>query len=107
MGGGGGSCVSIFAESKGPRGGKVPTRLCEGVGESEFGQLERKLSTECWNFKQSMRTRNRLGIGLSYRSARLTKLAELVPWNRFLGFLKVEKFGLTLWLEPYIILRGD
>ncbi len=29
------------------------------------------------------------GIGLSYRSARLHRLAELVPWNRFLGSLKV------------------
>ncbi len=34
-------------------------------------------------FKQSMRARIRLGIGLSYRPARLHMLAELVPWNRF------------------------
>ncbi len=33
--------------------------------------------------------RNRVEIGLSYRSARLHSLAELVPWNRFLGSLKV------------------
>jgi hypothetical protein len=40
-------------------------------------------------FKQSMRARNLVGIGLSFRPARLHRLAELVPWNRFLGSLKV------------------
>ncbi len=40
-------------------------------------------------FKQSMGARNRVGIGLPYRPARLHSLAELVPWNRFLGSLKV------------------
>jgi hypothetical protein len=40
-------------------------------------------------FKQSMGARNRVGIRLSYRPARLHSLAELVPWNRFLGSLKV------------------
>ncbi len=40
-------------------------------------------------FKQSMRARNRVGIGLSYRPTRLQRLAELIPWNRFFGSLKV------------------
>jgi hypothetical protein len=40
-------------------------------------------------FKQSLGARGRLGIGLSYRPARLHSLAELVPRNRFLGSLKV------------------
>jgi hypothetical protein len=40
-------------------------------------------------FKQSMGTRNRVGIGLLYRSARLHRLAELIPWNWFLGSFKV------------------
>jgi hypothetical protein len=31
-------------------------------------------------FKQSMEARNRVGIGLSYRPARLYRLAELTPW---------------------------
>jgi hypothetical protein len=44
-------------------------------------------------FKQSMRARNR--IGLSHWPARLHSLAELIPWNRFLGSLKVKKFGLS------------
>jgi hypothetical protein len=39
--------------------------------------------------EQSIGARNRVGIGLSYRPARLHSLAELVPWNRFLGSLKV------------------
>jgi hypothetical protein len=30
-----------------------------------------------------------LGIGLSYRPARLHRLAEFFPWNRFLGSINV------------------
>jgi hypothetical protein len=40
-------------------------------------------------FKQSMGARNRVEIGLLYRPTRLHRLAELIPWNRFLGSLKV------------------
>ncbi len=40
-------------------------------------------------FKQSMGARNQIGIGLSYRPARLHRLAELIPWNRFLGSTNV------------------
>jgi hypothetical protein len=40
--------------------------------------------------EQSMGARNRVGIGLSYLHARLHRLVELIPWNRFL----VKKFGL-------------
>ncbi len=40
-------------------------------------------------FRQSMGARNRVGIGLSYRPARLHRLADLIPWNLFLGSLKV------------------
>jgi hypothetical protein len=39
--------------------------------------------------EQSMGARNRIGIGLSYRPARLHKLAESIPWYWFLGFLEV------------------
>jgi hypothetical protein len=45
-------------------------------------------------FKQSLGARNRVGIGLSYRPVRLHSLASFVPWNRFWGSLKVQKFGL-------------
>ncbi len=34
--------------------------------------------------EQSLQARNLVGIGLSYWPARLHRLAELVPWNRFL-----------------------
>ncbi len=34
-------------------------------------------------FKKSMGARNRGGIGLSDRPARLHRLAELIPWNQF------------------------
>jgi hypothetical protein len=58
-----------------------------------------------------MGARNRVGIGLSYRPARLHRLAELIPWNQFLSSLKVKKFGLwysSLYLfyvlEYYIVI---
>ncbi len=56
-------------------------RLCEVA--HLFG------STCAGIFEQSMGARNRLGKGLSYRPARLCSRAELVPWNRFMGSLKV------------------
>ncbi len=59
---------------------------------SSHAKKDKELSASI--FKQSMGARNRGGIGLSYRPARLHSLAELVPWNRFLGSLKVKKFGL-------------
>jgi hypothetical protein len=40
-------------------------------------------------FKQSLGARNRVGIGLLYRPARLHRLAEYIPWNRFLGSINV------------------
>jgi hypothetical protein len=39
------------------------------------------LCTLSWNFKESMGAINRGGIGLSYRPARLHRLAEFIPWN--------------------------
>ncbi len=45
--------------------------------------------------KQSMGARNRVRIGLSW-PAGLHRLAESIPWNRFLGSIKFKnsKFGL-------------
>jgi hypothetical protein len=40
-----------------------------------------------------MEARNRVGIGFSYQPARLHRLAELIPWNRFLGSLKFYNSG--------------
>ncbi len=57
---------------------------------AHFFLLKTCISPSCAGiFKQSMGARNRVGIGLSYRPARLHGLAELVPWNRFLCSLKV------------------
>ncbi len=39
--------------------------------------------------EQSMGARNRVGIGLPYRPARLHRLAQSIPCNRFLVFLQV------------------
>jgi hypothetical protein len=38
-----------------------------------------------------MGARNRVGIGLSFRPARLNRRVELIPWNRFLGSINVLK----------------
>ncbi len=51
------------------------------------------MSTFAGIFKQSMGARNRVGIGLSYRLARLHRLVVLIPWNRFLGSLKFKNTG--------------
>ncbi len=45
--------------------------------------------------------RNRIVICLSYRPARLRSLAELVPWDRFLGSLKVWR---SRFCSPYTCL---
>jgi hypothetical protein len=36
---------------------------------------------------------------VSYRPARLHRLAESIPWNRFLGSMNVYKYGLSIQLE--------
>jgi hypothetical protein len=41
-------------------------------------------------FKESMGARNQGGIGLSYRPARL---ADFIPWDRFLGFITFKNTG--------------
>jgi hypothetical protein len=43
-----------------------------------------------------MGARNRGGTGLSYRPTRLHRLAEFIPWNRFLGSINVQKYGLCV-----------
>jgi hypothetical protein len=45
---------------------------------------EYSLESRAGIFKQSMGATNRVSIGLSYRPARLHRLAEFIPWNRFL-----------------------
>jgi hypothetical protein len=53
--------------------------------------MTKKISCEL----ESMGARNQGGIGLSYRPARLhNRLAEFIPWNRFLGSINVQKYGL-------------
>jgi hypothetical protein len=52
-------------------------------------------------FKHSMGARNRVGIGLLYLPARLHRLAEWIPLNRFLGSLK---FGLCSFCRQGIFL---
>ena len=73
------------------------TQITKFLGRFERGELEQgHLHISAGIFKQSMGARNRVGIALSYWPARLHRLAELIPWNRFLGSLKVYKF--RLWI---------
>ncbi len=56
-----------------------------------------KLPTQCWNFWTVYGVRNQVGIGFSYRSSRPHRLAESIPWNRFLGSIEVlKKYRLCL-----------
>ncbi len=48
-----------------------------------------KLRQRAGIFKQSMGARNRVGIEISYRPTRLHRLAEFIPWHRFLGSINV------------------
>jgi hypothetical protein len=48
-----------------------------------------RLKSSAGILEQSMGARNRVGVGLSYRPARIYRLAELINGNRFLGSLKV------------------
>ncbi len=43
----------------------------------------KRIFTSAGIFKQSMGARDRVGRGLSYLHARLHRLAELIPRNRF------------------------
>ncbi len=40
-------------------------------------------------FKKPMGARNRGGTELSYRPARLHRLAEFIPWNQFRGPINI------------------
>ncbi len=55
----------------------------------ELRDLWRSLLSCAGIFKKSMGGTHRVGIGLSYRPAMLHRLAELMPWHRFLGSIRV------------------
>ncbi len=79
-------------------------------GDSHFRWWYRNLFTGCsgamapffscpcpcsaWILDHSMGTRNWVRIGLSYRPARLHRLAVSFPWNQFMGSSKVLKYRL-------------
>jgi hypothetical protein len=53
-----------------------------------------------------MGARHRVGIGLLYRPARLYRLAELIPWNRFRGPIHVQKYQLSVKSIKECLLKG-
>ncbi len=75
-------------------GGKLYSRKgWDGIVKSSFRSVYRFLSGDqsyrAGIFKKSMGPRNRGGIGLSYRPARLHRLAEFIPWNQFRGSINI------------------
>ncbi len=62
-----------------------PARLHIGLRNRFLGIAFTGLLNRAGIFKQSMGTRNREGKRLLYRPARLHRLAESIPCNRFLG----------------------
>jgi hypothetical protein len=68
---------------KGRDSAKFQLKSYTGVTSRKRAQKEgERETTNAGIFKQSMGARNRVGIRLSYRPARLHSLAEMVPWNR-------------------------
>ncbi len=67
----------------------IPWNRFRGV--DSWAPWKFKIPALYWNFKTiNGGYRNRVGIWLSYRPARLHRLAESIPWNQFLrGSLKV------------------
>ncbi len=63
------------------------TNLLKGQCHEIFAAF--LLSYRAGIFKKSMGARNRGGIGLSYRPARLHRLAEFIPWNQFRGSINI------------------
>ena len=78
-----------MGERRSERGKCCPVRYLPGAGVERMHALP-LTRIQSWNFKKkSMRARHQVGIGLSYRPARLHRLAELMPWNRFVGSINV------------------
>jgi hypothetical protein len=50
-----------------------------------FGKHSSRIESSAGILEQSIGTRNRVVIGLSYRPARLHRLVESIPWDRFLN----------------------
>ncbi len=61
--------------------------ICTGYAENSF--TVNKVVNCAGIFEQSMGARNQVGIGFSYRPARLHRLAESIPGNRFMGSIVV------------------
>jgi hypothetical protein len=78
-----------FSRSSRPQKGLNPHTSSLGPVPRYFAVIIEQKETRAGIFKQSMGDRNRLGIGFSYRPSRLRRLAEFIPWNRFLGSINV------------------
>jgi hypothetical protein len=59
-----------------------PGRMLVTTERTHYHYLALLVGTE---LEESMEARHQRGIGLSYRPARLHRLAEFIPWNRSLG----------------------
>ncbi len=61
----------------------------KNVFHKRVSSFEFSFASRAGIFKKSMGARNRGGIGLSYRPARLHRLAEFIPWYQFRGPINI------------------
>ncbi len=68
--------------------------------------LIKTLTKHLWHIWKPMYPGGPAGqIGLSYRAARLHRLAESIPWNGFLGSLNVYNLG--LWFSLFCLIKRE
>jgi hypothetical protein len=67
----------------------LPERLARTPQQIQTQIIPHQVKYRAGIFQQSIGARKRVGIGLSYRPVRLHRLAEFVPWNRFLGSINI------------------
>ncbi len=89
------SPINTFVKHIYPRAQQISS------GQSKRIKRHRAKAFRAGIFKKSMGARHRVGIGFLYRPARLHRLAEFIPWNRFRGPIHVQKYQLRGLLYPY------
>ncbi len=92
------SGAGIFKQSIGARNrGGIGYRTGPPGWQNAFlgidSGLHKRSKIRAGTFEHPMEAMNWVGIRLSYRPARLHRLAESITWNRFLGSLKVKNTG--------------
>jgi hypothetical protein len=80
--------------------------MLEWIDSASLRRLAGLYTNRAGIFKEAMGARNRGGRGLLYRPARLHRLAEFIPWNRFRGPIHVQKYQLRVVLPRWESIPG-